>query len=60
MSLKHILSDKKLEFEMFMKTQREREKDLKNLKKTELQLKAAQDSLFNFKLQYEKLLAIVS
>lgn len=60
LSLKHTLADKKFEFEMFMKTQRERERDMKNLKKTELQLKAAQDSLTNFTLQYEKLLAIVS
>ncbi len=44
---------------MYVRTQKEKEKDNKSLKKLELQLKACQDSLVNIKLQHEKILSIV-
>lgn len=60
LSLKHTLVDKKTEYDGYIKAQKDKERDTKNLKKIELQLKAAQDSLANIKLQYEKISAQVS
>jgi hypothetical protein len=54
------MSDKKMEYESYVKAQKDKERDSKNLKKIELQLKAAQDSLSNIKLQYEKIMIQVS
>ena len=54
--MKHVLADKKLEYDTFMRAQKEKEKESKNLKKVELQLKACQDSLYNIRLQHEKVL----
>lgn len=59
LSLKHILADKKHEYEAFIRAQKEKEKDSKNVKKLELQLKACQDSLTNLKLQHEKIISQV-
>jgi hypothetical protein len=56
LSLRHAMSDKKMEYESYVKAQKDKERDSKNLKKIELQLKAAQDSLSNIKLQYEKIM----
>jgi predicted nucleic acid-binding Zn-ribbon protein len=57
--LKHIMAEKKLEYELYVKAQKEKEKDSKNLKKLELQLKACQDSLINITQKYEKINAQV-
>ncbi len=54
--MKHIMADKKTEYESYVKVQKEKERDSKNLKKIELHLKAAQDSLENIKSQYEKIM----
>lgn len=59
LSLKHALSDKKLEYDCYVRAQKEKERDTKNLKKLELQLKASQDSLMNIRLQHEKIQAQV-
>ncbi|RNA21673.1 coiled-coil domain-containing protein [Brachionus plicatilis] len=56
LSLKHILADKKLEYDSLMRIQKEKERDTKNLKKLELQLKAGMDSLMNIRLQHEKIM----
>jgi hypothetical protein len=56
--LKHALADKKNEYDMFIKVQKDKERDSKNLKKIELQLKAAMDSLANIKLQHEKVVSM--
>lgn len=56
LSLRHALADKKNEYDSFVKAQKDKERDSKNLKKLELQLKAAQDSLSNIRLQYEKIM----
>ena len=45
-----------MEYESYVKAQKDKERDSKSLKKIELQLKAAQDSLSNIKLQYEKIM----
>lgn len=50
------MSDKKTEYDSFVKAQKEKERDTKALKKVELQLKAALDSLANIKLVHEKIL----
>ena len=60
LNLKHTLASKKLEYDSYVRAQKEKEKDNKNLKKLELQLKACHDSLMNIKLQHEKILSIVS
>jgi predicted nucleic acid-binding Zn-ribbon protein len=39
-----------------VRSQKDKEKDNKTLKKLELQLKACQDSYMNIQLQYEKIL----
>lgn len=57
LNLKHLLSDKKLEYDSLMRIQKEKERDVKNLKKLELQLKAGMDSLMNIRLQHEKISA---
>ena len=49
-----------MEYESYVKAQKDKERDSKSLKKIELQLKAAQDSLSNIKLQYEKIMIQVS
>ena len=59
LSLKHVMADKKLEYDFFVKYQKDKERDTKTLKKLELQLKAAQDSLTNIRLQYDKIMAQV-
>jgi hypothetical protein len=59
LSLKHILADKKSEYEAHIRAQKEKEKESKNLKKIELQLKSCQDSLYNIRLQHEKVTAQV-
>jgi hypothetical protein len=56
LSLKHILADKKLEYDSYNRAVKDKERELKNLKKLELQLRAYQDSLYNIKLQHEKIL----
>jgi hypothetical protein len=56
LSLRHSLADKKMEYDCYVKAQKDKERDSKNLKKLELQLKAAQDSLSNIRLQYEKIM----
>ena len=56
MALKHAMSEKKLEKEAFMRAQKESEKESRNVKKVELQLKACADSLANVTLAYEKIL----
>lgn len=56
LSLKHALSEKKLEYEAFLRAQKEKERDSKNVKKIELQLKACEDSKANLTLTLEKLL----
>ena len=56
LSLKHVLAEKKLEYEALNRAQKDKEKEAKNLKRAELQLKACQDSFYNIKLQHEKLL----
>ncbi|CAF0929077.1 unnamed protein product [Brachionus calyciflorus] len=55
LSLKHVLAEKKLEYDFFVRIQKEKERDTKNLKKLELQLKAGMDSLMNIRLQHEKI-----
>jgi hypothetical protein len=50
------MAEKKSEYEAFIKVQKEKEKEFKNCKKAELQLKTAQDSLANVKLAHEKIL----
>jgi len=60
LTLKHTLAEKKLEYDAFVRSQKDKEKDNKNLKKLELQLKAGQDSYMNIQLQYEKILSQVS
>jgi hypothetical protein len=45
-----------MEYDCYVKAQKDKERDSKNLKKLELQLKAAQDSLSNIRLQYEKIM----
>ena len=59
-TLKHALADKKTEYDIYVKVQKEKERDSKSLKKIELQLKAAQDSLANIKIQHEKISLQVS
>ncbi len=59
-SLKHALADKKMEYDAFVKAQKEKERDTKALKKVELQFKAAIDSLANIKLQHEKVIQQVT
>lgn len=54
--MKHAMSDKKMEYDAFVKAQKDKERDTKALKKVELQLKAALDSLSNIKLAHEKVL----
>lgn len=56
LALKHVTSEKKLEKEAFLRAQKENEKESRNVKKLELQLKACQDSLSNVQLAYEKIL----
>lgn len=56
MALKHAMSEKKLEKEAFLRAQKENERESRNVKKLELQLKACQDSLANVTLAYEKVL----
>jgi hypothetical protein len=53
-SLKHVLADKKIEYESYLRIQKEKERESKNLKKCELQVKAAQDSLANVQAHYAK------
>lgn len=60
LSLKHIQSEKKLEYDVYVRSQKDKEKDSKNLKKLELQLKACEDSLMNIRLHHEKVLNQVS
>jgi hypothetical protein len=55
--LKHAMADKKTEYDAYVKAQKDKERDTKNLKKLELQMKAALDSLANIKLQHEKIIA---
>ena len=56
LALKHAAAEKKLEKEAYLKAQKENEKESRNVKKLELQLKACQDSLTNVTLAYEKVL----
>ena len=58
--MKHTLSSKKIEYDSYVRAQKEKEKDSKALKKLELQLKSCQESLININLQLESLLSIVS
>lgn len=51
------MADKKTEYDAYVKAQKDKERDTKNLKKLELQMKAALDSLANIKLQHEKIIA---
>ena len=48
-----------MEYDFFIRAQKDKEKDTKTLKKLELQLKAAHDSMTNTKLQHEKILSLV-
>jgi hypothetical protein len=59
LSMKHTLADKKLEYEALMRAQKEKEKDSRNMKKLEIQLRAGQDALNNLRLHYETILAQV-
>ena len=59
MSIRHSLLEKKNEYEAFMRAQKEKEKEFKNFKKDEIQLRAAEDSMNNLKLAHEKVLAKV-
>ena len=45
-----------MEYDAYVRAQKDKEKDNKNLKKLELQLKACQDSYMNIQLQYEKVM----
>jgi hypothetical protein len=56
LSLKHILADKKLEYDAYNRAVKDKEREMKNLKKLELQVRAYQDSLYNIKLQHEKIM----
>ena len=49
-----------MEYDAFVKAQKEKERDTKALKKVELQFKAAIDSLANIKLQHEKVIQQVT
>ena len=60
MTLKHTLASKKLDYEYFVRSQKEKEKDSKSLKKLELQTKMARETLANVKLQHENLLSQAS
>lgn len=56
-SIRHSQIEKKTEYEIFMRSQKDKERDFKQCKKIELQLKAAHDSYANLRLAYEKVLA---
>lgn len=56
LALKHATAEKKLEKEAFLRAQKESERESRNVKKVELQLRACEDSLTNAKLAHEKIL----
>ena len=60
LSLKHIVAEKKLQYDIYNRTQKEKDKEMKSLKKIELQLRACQDSFFNIRLHHEKVINQVS
>lgn len=53
-NLKHIALEKKTEHDVHSRKLREKDRDLKNLKKADLQLKVANDALEQVKMVYEK------
>ncbi|XP_028667475.2 coiled-coil domain-containing protein 146 [Erpetoichthys calabaricus] len=55
LNLRHIMLEKKTQHDNLAWKLREKERDLRNLKKTELQLKLANDTLSNVQAQYEKI-----
>lgn len=54
LSLKTIVAERKNQHEVVARKQREKDKDLRNLKRVELQLKVAEDNLAHQKLIHEK------
>jgi hypothetical protein len=56
LSLRHSLFEKKTEYDALMKAQKSKEREFKNYKRIELQLRSAQDSLTNIKFVLEKVL----
>ncbi|XP_072181857.1 coiled-coil domain-containing protein 146-like [Diadema setosum] len=54
LSLRHIQMDKKTQHEIFARKQREKERDLRNLKKTELQLRVANEGLAHTQTIFDK------
>ncbi len=60
MSLRHSLFEKKAEYETLMRAQKDKEREFKNFKRAELQLRSAQDSLTNVKFILDKVLLRVS
>ncbi|KAG2460072.1 CC146 protein, partial [Polypterus senegalus] len=55
LNVRHIMLEKKTQHDNLAWKLREKERDLRNLKKTELQLKLANDTLSNVQAQYEKI-----
>ena len=54
LSLRTILIEKKSQHEIAARKQREKDKDLRSLKRAELQAKVAEDNLSHQKMIYEK------
>ena len=54
LSLRTIQVEKKSQHEIVARKQREKDKDVRNLKKVELQLKVAEDNLAHQRLIYDK------
>ena len=58
MNLRHITLEKKTTHDVHSRKSREKDRDLRNLKKAELQLRVALDALQHFELVYEKIKSI--
>jgi hypothetical protein len=60
MNLRHIHLEKKNQHDLYTRKSREKDRDVRNLKKAELQMKVAEESLCHTKAVYEKLKAQVT
>ena len=58
LNLRHITLEKKTTHDVHSRKSREKDRDLRNLKKAELQLRVALDALQHFELVYEKIKSI--
>lgn len=59
MNVRHIVMEKKNQHDTHSRKSREKERDIRMLKKSELQLKVAEESLNQLQSVYEKLKAQV-